>query len=91
MNFGIQTTSAREIQRNYKRIFEQAVNTGEPIYVMSKNKPQVAIVSMDLLDKITKQLQWEMEDTREAIAIANKERKEGKLKVLKDPKDLLSL
>jgi len=91
MNFGIHTTSAREIQRNYKRIFEQAVDTGEPIYVMAKNKPQVAIVSMDLLDRITKQLQWELEDTREAIKIYKAEKKAGTLKKLEHPQDLLKL
>lgn len=46
------TVSARQIQRRYKKILEDANKSKEPIVVMSNNKPQGAIISLDLLEKI---------------------------------------
>lgn len=38
------TTTAREIQRNYRRIFDFVKKTKEPVVVMKNNKPEVVIV-----------------------------------------------
>lgn len=38
------TTTAREIQRNYKKIFDEAKRSKEPVFIMKNNKPQVAII-----------------------------------------------
>ena len=46
------TISARQIQREYKKILQQANKSKEPIVVMSNNKPQGAIIGLDLLEKI---------------------------------------
>lgn len=46
------TVSARQIQRGYKKVLEDANKSKEPIVVMSNNKPQGAIISLDLLEKI---------------------------------------
>ena len=43
------TVSAREIQRNYKKIFQKVKRTKQPIVVISDNTPQAAIVSMEQL------------------------------------------
>lgn len=44
-------TSAREIQRNYKRLFEQVKKTKRPLVVMRNNKPEVAIIGIKKLEE----------------------------------------
>lgn len=68
------TTTAREIQRNYKKVFDEAKKTKEPIFVMKNNKPQVAIVDAQKLS--------EMEAVLEVL-ISHQEYKKGKSRVLK--------
>lgn len=46
------TVSARQIQRGYKKVLEDANKSKEPIVVMSNNKPLGAIISLDLLEKL---------------------------------------
>jgi prevent-host-death family protein len=44
--------SARQIQREYKKILEKANKNNEPIIIMANNKPQGAVIGLDLLEKI---------------------------------------
>lgn len=46
------TISTRDILRNYKEVFNRVRNTKQPAVVISKKKPQVAIVSLDDLEKL---------------------------------------
>ncbi|KKT72746.1 MAG: hypothetical protein UW69_C0082G0005 [Microgenomates group bacterium GW2011_GWA2_44_7] len=46
------TVSARQIQREYKKVLEKANKKNEPIVVMANNKPQGAVIGLDLLEKI---------------------------------------
>ena len=46
------TVSARQIQRGYKKVLEDANKSKEPIVVMANNKPLGAIISLDLLEKL---------------------------------------
>ncbi len=48
----LSTVSARQIQREYKKVLENANKSKEPIIVMSNNKPQGAIIGLDLLEKL---------------------------------------
>jgi hypothetical protein len=48
----LDTVTAREIQRNYRRIFDQVKGSQRPIIVISNNQPQVAIVSLDVLARV---------------------------------------
>ena len=43
------TISARQIQRGYKKVFDTVKKTKQPIVVMANNKPQAAIVSVQML------------------------------------------
>ncbi|OGD90216.1 hypothetical protein A3D07_01215 [Candidatus Curtissbacteria bacterium RIFCSPHIGHO2_02_FULL_42_15] len=43
--------SARQIQREYRKVLQKANKTKEPIIVMSNNKPLGAIIGLDLLEK----------------------------------------
>ncbi len=51
MLLSINTTSAREVQRNYKSIVKKVKKTNQPVIVISKNEPEVAIVSLELLER----------------------------------------
>ncbi len=48
----MQTISARQIQREYTKILAKANKVKEPIIVISNNKPQGAIIGLDLLEKM---------------------------------------
>ncbi|MDO8429733.1 MAG: type II toxin-antitoxin system prevent-host-death family antitoxin [Candidatus Daviesbacteria bacterium] len=48
----LNTVSARQIQREYKKVLEDANKSQEPIVVMSNNKPIGAVIGLDLLEKI---------------------------------------
>lgn len=46
------TLTAREMLRNYKQVFEKIKKTKQPAVIISQKKPQVAIVSLDDLEKL---------------------------------------
>lgn len=68
------TISVREIQRNYRKVFDLVKKTRRPIVVMRNNKPDVAIVDVKRLERL------------EAVAEVLRSREEsrsGKAKILK--------
>ncbi len=73
------TISARQIQREYKKVLEKANKTKEPIVVMANNKPLGAVIGLDILEKI--QLEYLVDQALE-------ESKAGKTRVIKTKKDL---
>ena len=56
------TVSGRDIQRQYKKIFAKVKKTQKPIVVISDNKPQAAIVSLEMLEKYEKLSGWAIID-----------------------------
>lgn len=46
------TVSARQIQREYKKVLEKANKIKKPIVVMANNKPLGAIIGLDILEKL---------------------------------------
>lgn len=44
--------TAREMLRNYKKVFEKVKKTKHPTVIVSQKKPQVAIVPLDDLGKL---------------------------------------
>ncbi len=44
-------TSAREIQRNYRKLFDFVKRTKKPLIVMRNNKPDVAIIDFNKLEE----------------------------------------
>ena len=46
------TVNARDILRNYKKVFDKVKRTKKPAVVVSQKEPQVAIVSLDDLEKL---------------------------------------
>lgn len=73
------TISARQIQRDYKWVLEKANKSKEPIIVMSNNKPQGAVIGLDLLEKL--QLEAVLHEALE-------EYKAGKTKTISTKKEL---
>lgn len=50
------TVPAREIQRKYKKVLEEANKIGKPIVVIAHNKPIGAVIGLELLEKIQLEL-----------------------------------
>lgn len=73
------TVSARQIQREHKKILEKANKLKEPIVVMAKNKPVGAVIGLDLLEKIQLEI---------LVKKALQESKGGKTKTIATLKDL---
>lgn len=68
------TTTAKDIQRNYRKIFDLAKKTGEPVIVMRNNKPDVAIVDVKKLEEMEAIL---------AVLESREESRKGENKLLK--------
>lgn len=69
------TTTGKQLQQNYRQIFDEVKKTKEPVIVMRNNKPDVAIIDIKQLERL------------EAIAQALQGREEaekGKAKILKE-------
>lgn len=75
----LNTISARQIQREYKKVLQRANESKEPIVVMANNKPLGAVIGLDLLEK----LQLEA-----AYNEAMKEYKAGKTTSIETEEDL---
>lgn len=76
--------SVSDVQRDYRKVFDKAKKTKETVMIMRDNKPDVAVIDAKVMAEKEKRLEeLEIEDTLRAIKIAEKERKAGKLKVLK--------
>ncbi len=48
------TTSARNIQRNYREVINKVIRTKKPVIVISHNQPEVAIIDMKTFSDYTK-------------------------------------
>jgi len=73
------TVSVSDIQKNYRKIFNTAKRTKEPVIVLSNNKPDVAILDIGALDRLNRKLEeLEIEDTLRAVEEGERELKEGK-------------
>lgn len=46
------TTTVREIQRNYRKLFNYVKRTKKPILVITNNKPDVVIVDVKKLEEM---------------------------------------
>lgn len=68
------TTTAREIQRNYKKVFDTVKRTKEPVFVMKNNKPEVAIIDAKKLEEMEAVL---------AVLQSREGARQGKAKILK--------
>lgn len=79
-----QLVSVQEVARNYRAIFDRVKKTKKPIIVLRRNIPDVALVDVNWLEEVEKELQ-ELEEERvlRIVTEGRKEFKEDKAKVLK--------
>lgn len=68
------TISVKEIQRNYRRVFDLVKKTREPVVVMRNNTPDVAIVDVKRLERL---------EAIAAVLQSREESRKGKTKILK--------
>lgn len=73
------TTTAKELQKNYRKIFDEAKATGEPIIVMRNNQPDIVIMDAKKLAEM---------EAIYAVLESKAEADAGKTKILKSLKDL---
>ena len=73
------TISARQIQREYKKVLQKANRSKEPIVVMANNKPLGAVIGLDLLEKLRLEAAYQE---------AMKEYRAGKTKSISTQKEL---
>lgn len=74
-----ETTTAKDIQRNYRKLFDLVKKTKKPLIVMRNNKPEVAIVDITKLEQF---------EAITSVARSLKQIKEGKAKLLTSLSDL---
>lgn len=68
------TTTAKQIQQDYRSIFDLVKKTKEPVFVMRNNKPDVAIVDAKQLEEMEAIIN---------ILQSREDYKKGKTKILK--------
>jgi prevent-host-death family protein len=72
--------NATDLQRKSKDILDHVEEAAVPYFVVRNNKPTAVIIGIDTYEKMKKaQEEWEIQDTLEAIKVAEEERKAGKL------------
>jgi prevent-host-death family protein len=79
----LDTISAKQIQREYKKIFQKANKENKPILVITNNKPVAAIISIQLLDKLEN-----MKKSEQAEKEAFEEYQQRKAKLVSSAQDL---
>lgn len=76
------TVSSSDIQKKYREIFDEVKKTKEPVIVLHGNKPDVAIVDFNYLEKLEQtSYESELKDALEAIREGDKELKAKKTKI----------
>ena len=72
------TASVREVQRNYKKLFDQVNKTKEPLFLLSNNKPKVVVLDFKVFEEISREKELTENEALEIIAQGDKEYREGK-------------
>ena len=88
------TISARELQTSYTKVLSKAKETNEPLIVMRNNQPAGAVISMDLLKKLTTiliksgDLELVDEETEKRIGKAMEDLKTGRYTTVRTKAEL---
>lgn len=72
-------TSVRQIQRNYRQLFDKVRKTKRPLIVLRDNKPDVAIIDVKKLEEL---------EAIDSVLRSYKQIKMGKAKLLTSLSDL---
>jgi len=82
------TYSVRDVQREYRAIFDEAKKSG-PVIILNNNKPDIAIVDIDYLENLREiAVNSELEDAMDSISVYDSEKKNNKFKKLSSLNEL---
>ena len=83
------TASSRDIQTKYRSLFDEVMETEEPLIVLNNNKPEVVILSMKKFEALSREKEvYEQGLAQRAVEEYRKEKKNKKLRKLSSLADL---
>lgn len=87
-----QLASVSDLQRNYNGLIDRVKKFSLPIFLLRRNEPEAVLLSIsEYKEMAEKKRLYELQDTLEAIAEFDADKKAGKLFVGKKASDLLKL
>lgn len=83
------TASSGDIQKNYRALFDEVMDTEEPLFVLNNSKPEVVVISIKTFESLSQSREeYEQNMAQKAIENYKLEKKNGKLKKLSSLADL---
>lgn len=83
------TASSKDIQKNYRTLFNEVMSSEEPLIVLNNNKPEVVVISIKTFESLSQSREdYEQNMAQKAIENYKLEKKNGKLKKLSSLADL---
>lgn len=83
------TASSKDIQKNYRTLFDEVMDGEEPLFVLNNNKPEVVVISVKTFESLSQSREdYEQNMAQKAIENYKLEKKNGKLKKLSSLADL---
>lgn len=84
------TASSKDIQKNYRTLFNEVMATEEPLFVLNNNKPEVVVISIKTFESLSQSREeYEQNMAQKAIENYELEKKTGKIKKLSSLADLI--
>ena len=84
------TASSKDIQKNYRALFNEVMDTEEPLFVLNNNKPEVVVISLKTFESLSQSREeYEQNMAQKAIENYELEKKNRKLKKLSSLADLI--
>lgn len=84
------TSTAKELQKNYRSLFDEVIDSKEPLVILNKNKAEVVIIDIETYDKMVREEEeLELKTSMHAIENYKTEKKTKKLKKLNSLADLM--
>ena len=83
------TASSKDIQQNYRALFNEVMASKEPLFVLNNNKPEVVVISIKTFESLSQSREdYEQNIAQKAVEDYLSEKKAGKLKKLSSLADL---
>ncbi len=84
------TASSKDIQRNYRTLFNEVMDTEEPLFVLNNNKPEVVVISIKTYEELeNSKEEYELSLALKAIKDYELAKKNNKLKKLSSLSELM--
>ena len=84
------TASSKDIQRNYRTLFNEVIATEDPLFVLNNNKPEVVVISLKTYEELeNSKEEYELSLALKAIEDCELAKKNNKLKKLSSLSELM--